>query len=275
MSQNVLFYHSITNETIGIVIMVLGSFNFGLHYAIWTKNRKEFYKNIETQSFMITAGLCTALLIVGLNKMGLYTNAIAMFRKGVYHLLSAHTTTGFGTLYARQFATDWGDFGIFIMVIAMLIGGSACSTAGGIKGLRIGIFVKALIADVKKTLRPERQVQVTRYHHIKENVLDDGVVRSTTVIIVCYLVLFALGTLLGCYYGYPLAESAFESASAAGNVGLSIGVTSAAMPNLLKVFYIISMYLGRLEFISVFALIGFMIGGVKHTWEKVMQKSAS
>lgn len=266
MSQNVLFYHSISNEVVGMVFMILGSLNFGLHYAIWRGKHKEVYKNIEAQSFAVTVLLTSVFLVVGLSRTGLYPNAIAMFRKGIYHLLSAHTTTGFGTVYARQFMLDFGDFGALILIIAMLIGGSACSTAGGIKGLRLGIYFKALLADVKKQLRPERQVQVTKYHHIKDQVLDDGMVRATSTIIVCYLLLFALGTILGCYYGYPLTAAAFESASVTGNVGLSIGITSATMPNGLKMFYIIAMYLGRLEFMSVFAFIGFVIGGVRKLW---------
>jgi len=53
--------------------------------------------------------------------------------------------------------------------------------------------------------------------------------------------------------------ASFESASAAGNVGLSIGVTTAAMPAFLKITYIAEMWLGRLEFLSVFALISYVI----------------
>ncbi len=268
MSQNVLFYHSVSNEVIGIIFMVLGSLNFGLHYAIWKGDRKEMYKNIEAQSFAITVIISVVLLVVGLARLGIYTDAVSMFRKGIYNLLSAHTTTGFMNLYAKQFATDWGDFGLLILIVVMMIGGSACSTAGGIKGLRIGIMVKALIADVKRSLRSERRIHIDKYHHIKDQILDDGTVRSATLIFMCYVVLFVVGTGLGCFYGYPLIESAFESASAAGNVGLSIGITQAGMPSGLKVFYIISMYLGRLEFMSVFALLGFMVGGIASIWEK-------
>lgn len=268
MSQNVLFYHSMSGEIIGVVLFTLGSLNFGLHYALWKGNHKEIYKNIETQSFVITAGLSAFLLVIGLNRMGVYTDALSMCRKGIYHLLSAHTTTGYGTLYARQFATDWGDFGVLLLIITMLIGGSACSTAGGMKGLRMGIFFKSLLADIRKSLRSERQIMITKYHHIKENTLDDSVARSASLIIVCYLVMFAIGTLIGCYYGYPIIESAFESASVTGNVGLSIGISSATMPTGLKVYYILAMYLGRLEFMSVFALLGFLIGGVKGLWPR-------
>jgi trk system potassium uptake protein TrkH len=69
--------------------------------------------------------------------------------------------------------------------------------------------------------------------------------------------------MLGTFYGYPVSAAAFESASVAGNVGLSIGLTTPSMPAAMKIFYIISMYLGRLEFLSVFALIGYVCGGVK------------
>ncbi len=268
MSQNVLFYHSFSNEIIGIILFVLGSLNFGLHYAIWNGNRREIYKNIETQSFAVTVGLTTVFLVMWLSNTGVYGNAIAMFRKGVYHLLSAHTTTGFGTLYARQFATDWGDFGIMMLVVAMLIGGSACSTAGGIKGLRMGILFKALIADVKKSLRSERRISIAKYHHIKDVVMDDASVRSAATITICYIVTFSIGTALACFYGYPMAEAAYEAASVTGNVGLSIGITSAAMPTALKIYYIFAMFLGRLEFMSVFALIGISVAGVRGLWKK-------
>ncbi len=262
-TQNMMYYHSFAYEVITIIFFVLGSLNFGLHYAIWQGKKKEMVKNIETQSFFITSFLLTAFAVVKLSQTGIYTNAVSSFRRVVYNVLSAHTTTGFGNVYARQFANEWGDFGILVMVIAMLIGGSACSTAGGFKGLRVGIVFKGIIADIKKILSPERNVRTVKYHHIKDYVLDDGTVKASALIIICYVVLFAITTLLGVFYGYPLAESAFEAASVTGNVGLSIGVTAATMPAILKVQYILAMYLGRLEFISVFALFGFLIGGVK------------
>ncbi len=268
MSQNVLFYHSFSNEIIGIVLFILGSLNFGLHYAIWNGKRREIYKNIEMQSFAVTVGTMTLLLVMWLSNNGIYNDAVAMFRKGIYHLLSAHTTTGFGTLYARQFVDDWGDFGILILIVAMLIGGSACSTAGGIKGLRVGILFKSLIADVKRSLRPERRITIEKYHHIKDIVIDDASVRSTATIIICYVCMFLIGTALGSFYGYPMTESAFEAASVTGNVGLSIGITTASMPMGLKVYYIFAMFLGRLEFMSVFALIGIIISGVSGLWKR-------
>jgi len=262
-TQNIMYYHSVLYETVAMVIFILGSFNFGLHYAIWQGKRKEIVKNIETQSFFVTSFVACILALAGLAKLNVYPDAIAGFRRIVFNVLSAHTTTGFASIYARQFALEWGDFGILIMVLVMLIGGSACSTAGGFKGLRVGIVLKGLIMDVKKLLSSERSMKVYKYHHIKDRILDDSLIKSSAIIICCYIVTFTIGTMIGAFYGYPISASAFESASVAGNVGLTIGVTTPSMPAGMKIFYIISMYLGRLEFLSVFALIGYICGGVK------------
>ncbi len=268
MSQNIMYYHSFSFEVITLVFFILGSLNFGLHYAIWKGKKHELLKNIEIQSFAITSFLACIFAVIGLSKTGVYTNAISAFRRIVYNVLSAHTTTGLGSIYARQFAKEWGGFGILILIVVMLIGGSACSTAGGFKGLRVAIVFKGLIADIRKLLSSERNVKTYKFHHIKDHVLDDSIIKTSSVIIICYMFTFTLGTAIAAYYGYPLLEAAFESASVTGNVGLSIGITSPSMPSLLKIYYIIAMFLGRLEFLSVFALIGYFIGGIKNLWEK-------
>ncbi|HWT74933.1 MAG TPA: TrkH family potassium uptake protein [Mobilitalea sp.] len=270
-SQNIMYYHSVVYETVSMVIFILGSFNFGLHYAIWQGKRSEIVKNIETQSFFITSFLACILALAGLSRMKVYPDAIAGFRRIIFNVLSAHTTTGFGTIYARQFALDWGDFGVLIMIIVMLIGGSACSTAGGFKGLRVGVVFKGLLMDIKKLLSSERSMKVYKYHYMKDRVLEDGMIKSSAIIICCYIITFTLGTLIGTFYGYSLTDSAFEAASVSGNVGLSIGVTTTSMPSVMKIYYIIAMYLGRLEFLSVFALFGYLFGGVKKTCVKLFR----
>jgi trk system potassium uptake protein TrkH len=267
-SQNIMYYHSFVYEIITLVFFILGSLNFGLHYAVWQRNKRELVKNIEVQSFSISVFITSALAVIILAKSGLYTEAVSSFRHVVYNVLSAHTTTGLGTVYTRQFANEWGDKGVLILIVVMLIGASACSTAGGIKGLRVGIIVKGIIADVRKILSSERSVRVYKIHHIKDIILEDSTVKTASLIAVCYLVVFGVGTLLAVFCGYPLLEASFEAASVTGNVGLSIGVTSASMPAIMKIYYIIAMYLGRLEFLSVFALIGFVIGGIKKRWFK-------
>ena len=254
MTQNILYYHSAVYELLTIVFFIIGSFNFALHYAAFTRHKRELVKNVEVISFTVTVTVLTLIMTIGLMRLNVYPDAMAMFRKGFYQLISGHTTTGFMSIYARQFFHEWGDVALFAMTIAMLIGGSACSTAGGFKGLRMGIIFTAFRRDVSRVALSESMVSVRKYHHIHDVLLDDGVVRSALLIVIAYIFTFTVGTLAGMLCGYPLGASAFESASATGNVGLSIGITAATMPNALKVVYLVIFWLARLEFMSILAL---------------------
>ncbi len=262
-SQNILYYHSLLFEVVTIVIMLLGAMNFNLHYRIWTGDRREIWKNIESRALFIIVVVMFLITLIGLNQIGSYPRALVMFRKGFYQVISAQTTTGFATIYARQFIDDWGNLALAGIICAMAFGGGSCSTAGGIKMLRLGIIVKALQQDLKRIILPERAVVEQRLHHLKELFLEDKQVRAALLITVAYLALYGIGAFVGMFYGYPFLDSLFESTSAAANVGLSCGITVPSMPAGLKLTYIVQMWAGRLEFMSVFALIGFLVAAIK------------
>ncbi len=78
-----------------------------------------------------------------------------------------------------------------------------------------------------------------------------------------YLLTYLAGALVGVAYGHPLDAAVFESTSAAANVGLSIGVLSPDNPWLLKAVYTLQMWLGRLEFLAAFALVGYVVALVR------------
>ncbi len=262
-SYNIAYYHSGFYEIITIVIFVIGSFNFALHWAIWTGDRREVYRNIEVISFFITLTLTTALAIVGVAKLGVYPEAVALFRKIFYQVSSGHTTTGFGTIYARQFVVQLGPVAMLGTIIAMAIGASAASTGGGFKGLRMGIIWKSLVQDVKTIMSPGNAVVPQWFHHIKDNLLTDNHVRAAMLVVLSYVGIYSLGTVIGMYYGYDILPAMFDSVSAGSNTGLSAGLTSPFMPTLIKVTYILEMWMGRLEFMSIFAFIGFFIASVR------------
>jgi trk system potassium uptake protein TrkH len=262
-SQNILYYHSFAYEVITVIIMVLGALNFKLHYHLWMGNRKEIVKNIETRTLFVTIIATFAIVAVGLAQTGIYPAAVTLFRKGFYQLISGHTGTGFQTIYALQFGTDWNQLALVGIIIAMALGGAVCSTTGAIKMLRIGIIFKAFKEDLKKIILPEKAIVIEKFHHIREIFLEDKLVRSALMITLAYIILYALGALVGMFYGYPFIGALFESTSAAANVGLSCGITNIAMPAALKVTYILQMWAGRLEFMSVFTILGFLFARLK------------
>jgi trk system potassium uptake protein TrkH len=147
----------------------------------------------------------------------------------------------------------------------MAIGGSTGSTAGGIKVLRIGILVKGIIQDIKLLGLPKSAVMREKFHHIKDILLEDKVVRGAMFVICCFLFTYGLGAFVGVCCGYPLLNALFDSVAAASTSGLTCGVVSTQMPFLLKLVYIFEMWAGRLEFISIFALISFIIYSTQ-TW---------
>jgi trk system potassium uptake protein len=262
-SQNILYYHSIAYEIITIVIMILGALNFKLHYNLWMGNRKEIFKNIETRTLFITIIITFSIVAVGLVQIGSYPAALVFFRKGFFQLISGHTGTGFQTVYAPQFITDWSPLALVGVIMAMALGGAMCSTTGAIKMMRIGVIFQAFKEDLKRIIMPERAIVIEKFHHIKEVFLEDKMVRSALIITLAYIILYGLGALVGMFFSYPFLESLFESTSAAANVGLSCGITNIAMPTALKVTYIIQMWAGRLEFMSVFTILGFLYAAIR------------
>jgi len=262
-TQNILYYHSLSFEIITIIIMILGSLNFKLHYYIWMGKRREIFRNIETRTLFFTILATLFITLIGLNQLHTYPQTMVLFRKGFYQLISGHTGTGFQTIYANQFVDEWPHLALVGIISAMALGGAVCSTTGAIKMLRIGIIFQALKQDLKIIMLPERSVVMQKFHHIKDVFLEDKQVRSALLITLSYLILYCAGSVMGMLYGYPFLESLFESTSAAANVGLSCGITNTAMPNVLKVTYIIEMWAGRLEFMSVFTLIGFLFAALR------------
>jgi trk system potassium uptake protein TrkH len=260
-SLNLLYYHSFLIEIITMVIFIIGSFNFALHYSVWTGKRKEIYRNIEVRSFSITMMITTFMLSIGFAKMtpAVYTTLTEYFRKGFYNLASGHTTTGNSTIYATSFFKEFGFIAMWAITLAMAIGASACSTGGGFKGLRMGIVTKSLWGDIKSLVSPESAVVREKVHHVKDIWLDDPLVKGTMLVIISYVVIYGVGGLLGIIYGYNPSVAFFDAVSAGSNTGLSAGLTTPLMPSLLKVYYIFEMWAGRLEFMSVFALFGMSV----------------
>jgi trk system potassium uptake protein TrkH len=258
-SCNSIYYQSLLYELITVPIFVIGSFNFALHWAVWTGERKEIRRSIEIISFFTTVMIAMLLVTAGLMELNVYPDVVAFFRKMFYQVVSAHTTTGLGTIYSRTFVRQWGTMAMLGIILAMAIGASACSTAGGFKGIRMGIIFKGVIQDVRRLISPESARIVEKWHHISTRILDDATVRTAMLIVLSYVGIYAMGTIIGVYYGYDLAQAMFDSVSAGSNSGLSCGVVSPAMPTLMKGVYIFQMWAGRLEFMSLFALAGYLV----------------
>lgn len=259
------FYHSAAVEAVASFLMVAGALSFALHYQLMHgRGIRELIDHLETRVLAATVTGLALITFVGLASFGTYDTTEALIRRGLFHLLSAHTGTGFGTIPGRLFVTDWGALAPAMIVIAMALGGMASSTSGGIKALRVGVLIKAVSGDIHRVVLPSDAVVLQTYHaNGQREILRAPVIRTAVLITLLYILLYFAGALLGLFYGYPLQDALFESTSAAAAVGLSVGVVSPDLEPALKSFYIFQMWIGRLEFIAVFALIGYLYATVR------------
>lgn len=262
-SFNALWFHSSVYEALCITICVAGSLNFAMHWSLWHGHRGELTKNIEIRSFGATLVILSGAAAWALADTGIYGDGIILFRKVFYQLVSAHTTTGFGTVYSRSFVTQWGEAAMLAMIAAMALGGSSCSTAGGIKALRVGIITKSFLGEIRSSVSPASARITVRYHHIRDQILKDDTARIALTVTLLFVTTYAVIVFIGVLFGYPLADAAFEGVSAASNSGLSCGLLSPTTPAGLKLSYVIAMWLGRLEFVALFATAGWLWASVK------------
>lgn len=262
-SSSVAFYRSQLVESVLLVIMTAGAFSFALHYQLWQGRRRELVVNTETRTVLVSTLALLTIVALGLARTDTFIGYAELYRHTLFQTVSAHTTTGLATLPGRLFVTDWGALAPGAIVAAMGIGGMAGSTAGGIKGIRLGVVLKGLKADIRRVLLPENAVVTETYHAGMRKIVTGPQVRDAAILLLLWLGLYLVGALVGLFYGYPLELSLFESVAAASSGGLSIGMVRPDLETPLKLVYIAQMVVGRLEFIAIFALVGYAVSVVR------------
>ena len=140
-------------------------------------------------------------------------------------------TAGFNTVDLS--AMSGASLGV--MILLMLIGGSPGSTAGGMKTTTLAV----LLANAAATFRRRDRAQFFGRR------LDCGAVKTAATILTMYLALFfGGGVFISIYENLPMSSCLYEAASAAGTVGLTLGITPQLhIPS--QMVLIALMYLGR------------------------------
>ncbi|MDO4328959.1 MAG: potassium transporter TrkG [Lachnospiraceae bacterium] len=207
----------------------------GIGFMTWDdiKINRQNFRRYRMQSKVI---LITTLLLILLPALYFFlfefSNA-PLGRRTWLSLFQSVTprTAGFNTADLTQFS----EAGVAIMIILMLIGGSPGSTAGGMKTTTLAVMFSASLSVFRRQEHP----------HFFGRRIDTDTVRNTLTILTMYLVPFLTGSfLISRMERLPLLTCLFETASAIGTVGLTLGIT----PDLGLVsqgILILLMYFGR------------------------------
>ncbi len=253
-SDSIAAYDSYLINYIIIILMLLGSFSFYTNRFIVKGQFSKFIKIDEVKLFfkLIIAFTIISAIFTLAPHYGLFDGInIALFE-----VVSAITGTGFAVSNYQDFLM-FNHTMLFIMIIAMIIGGAIGSTAGGVKISRVNIVLSSLKWNIKKVYASDNKL-------ISRSIMaPDGKLRvsSPEIImasnyILLYFSILVIGTICLTIAGYPMLESLFEFSSALGNVGLSIGITSPDLPSIILWLFSIAMFIGRLE---IFVVIVFLI----------------
>lgn len=170
---------------------------------------------------------------------------------GSFHVISIITTTGFYT----QNYNLWGSIIIIIFFVLMFTGGTAGSTSGGIKIVRLLLITKNNRQELKRLIHPNAFLPV----RLDKRIIPQTTIYNLLVFITLYFLLICFAAFVISFMGYDLITSFSTSASMLGNIGPGIGTFSpftnySAMPMAGKWFLSGLMLLGRLELLTVMIL---------------------
>lgn len=228
------------NSVINITVMLLIIIG-GIGFLTWDdiRTNKYHFRSYMMQSKVV---LVTSALLILLPSVYFFFGEFSdlpMKKRVFVSLFQAVSprTAGFNTADL----TIMSGAGQVIIIILMLIGGSPSSTAGGMKTTTATVLFANAISVFRRKEEP----------NLFGRSIDSSTIRNASTILLMYLTLFlGGGVIISCAEGLPIGVCLFETASAIGTVGLSLGITSS-VGILSQAVLILLMFFGRVGGLTV------------------------
>ena len=238
-----------SQQIIVTVFMILFAINFNSYYLVIKAKFKDAF-NSETRIFLLI--VIASSLAIAFNVMGQFDgNFWEALRHSAFSVASLISTTGFSTVDFNL----WPELSRTILIIVLVIGGCAGSTAGGIKVSRIIILFKGFIRELRTVIRPRQVKKIT----LDGKPVDHEVIRSVNAYIVCYIVIFATSLLAISFENHDLVTNFTAVAATLGNAGPGLGAVGPAsnfghFTIFSKLVFTFDMLAGRLELFPMLIL---------------------
>ena len=246
-----------------MVFMFLAGTNFVLSYFAFKGNVQKIIHDEEFKlyfKFIIIFTIIAALIIYfkadftksTIDHPMVWGRAESSFRHALFQILTVITTTGF----ISADYTMWTPFLVVFFFGLMFLGGSAGSTAGGVKVVRHLIMIKTGFTEFKKTLHPNAILPV-RYN---KKSIPKKIIYNIMAFFILYMLSFIVGSLVFSMFEIDFISSVGLAASSLGNVGPALGNFGpvnnySALPDLAKWWSAFLMLIGRLELFTVLILL--------------------
>jgi trk system potassium uptake protein TrkH len=244
------YFDSAMVETIAILFMLLSSANYSLHFVAWRSKTVRHYLEDPEYKFFLTIAIIlmvsTAWVLSATQTYGF----VESVRYGMFEAVSLLTTAGFGTADL----SIWPLFFPFVLFMSSFIGGSAGSTAGGMKAIRVLLILKQGVREIKRLIHPNGVFPVKVGHRPVSDKIVESVWGFFSVYIMAYAVIF-FGLLAT---GLDFVTTWSAVGSALNNLGPGLGEVAknyGSIPDTAKWLLCFAMLLGRLEIFTLLVLL--------------------
>ena len=236
---------------IAIIFMIIGSIPF-LLLAQTTLTNFSLFKDHQVR-VLIFILITTITLIYYFARPYIEGPSLHQLSTISFNIISIISGTG----YVSTNFEEWGNYASILFLILMFIGGCAGSTTGGLKVFRFQILFKYFHLHLKKMLQPH--VVITSKFNGKK--VPDSTYESVMTFFFIYIITFTVSALLLSFSGLDFLTCISAAASAISNVGPGLGEiigpdgNYSSLTNYSKIVLIITMFLGRLEMLTVLILL--------------------
>ena len=246
-------YDSVYIEVVLTVFMLLAGMNFALHYRALRGEVLAWWKDAEVRFFlgMFAASVLTGTMILHHARAATGLSWGGALREVSFTCASIMTTTGFST----------GDFDKWpvvlkpMLILLMLVGGCAGSTAGAIKACRIQVLLKAIVREVRLFMQPQAVLPI----RLGRKMLEDDVLRSILSFVGLYMLVALSGMLAMIPFSADIQTAGSAAIACLSNVGPGFSAVGplanfSSIPDAGKAILTALMLVGRLELYTVLAI---------------------
>jgi trk system potassium uptake protein TrkH len=237
-----------------ILFMFLAGVNFTLFYFFIKRNFVKVFTNQEMKFYVLMVLVFTVLIgstVIVPDTFSSFHGVEKMVRNSLFTVVSLITTTGYGSIdYMLLSPLAW-----VLVLIIMLVGASAGSTAGGMKLVRVLLVVKYAYYEFKRIIHPNAVFPV-RYNG---SIVRDDVITKVLAFILIYIIVIIIGTVVLAISGMGFLESLGGMITCISDVGPGLGSIGPAysfseIPAFSKWFLSLVMLVGRLELFTVLVI---------------------
>lgn len=233
------------------LFMFIAGTNFILSYFAIRLRFDKIWKNEEFRFYLGLVLLFTLIFSVGLF-LTAEISAEESFRLAAFQVVSIITTTGFVTADYLL----WMPLLSVLIFVLMFFGGSAGSTGGGVKIIRVLLIMKNSYLEVKRLIYPNAVIPVK----LNERPVPQQIVGNVLAFVFIYVLILIISVVVISSMGYDIDTSFGAAAATLGNIGPGIGLVGpvgdyAHFPDFGKWFLSFLMLLGRLELFTVLVLL--------------------